>query len=354
MEYWGETARSCYLRGAEHCQDLQDLAPTSHMAKHLVEHHPEMNLEDPSRREAKDYFSMSLHKKYNSAMERQLGEAICIARAGGMESGGIMNSKDEYSRCVIPILQTNTENQREQTQKRHREAENELTQKEFKRMKHNPRIESETHAHTGGKEGSKTIRRQKQNTKNDTYAGRQGGQKEEKERPDKIITEPKSATNEVKEDKNYEETTETKKYTQTYMKDQDQSQSQEPSIRDKPLTRNVKQAGKQQAQKQNSDTDRQTDIKKLIAKNSTPERSEVAQHKLLNKPQFKRKKPTHKLSLAPSIKDYFTGVLVKSKDGTEEIIGKRENKLTHTQQEGQADRRRLLKETDNPRTLDNS
>ena len=37
-------------------------------------------------------------------MDRQLGEAICIARAGGMDSKEVMNLKDEYTRCIIPEI----------------------------------------------------------------------------------------------------------------------------------------------------------------------------------------------------------------------------------------------------------
>ena len=38
-------------------------------------------------------------------MDRQLGEAICIARSGGMGSDAIMNRKDEFSRCLIPEME---------------------------------------------------------------------------------------------------------------------------------------------------------------------------------------------------------------------------------------------------------
>ena len=48
---------------------------------------------------------MKIHRRYKSAMDRQLGEAICIARAGGMDSETVMNSKDEYSRCILPEIE---------------------------------------------------------------------------------------------------------------------------------------------------------------------------------------------------------------------------------------------------------
>ena len=48
---------------------------------------------------------MTVHNSYKIAMDRQLGEAICIARAGGMDSRSVMNLKEEYTRCIIPESQ---------------------------------------------------------------------------------------------------------------------------------------------------------------------------------------------------------------------------------------------------------
>ena len=48
---------------------------------------------------------MKVHEKYKTPIDKQLGEAICIARAGGMESTSVMNLKDEYTRCIIPEIQ---------------------------------------------------------------------------------------------------------------------------------------------------------------------------------------------------------------------------------------------------------
>ena len=47
-------------------------------------------------------FTLRVVKSYRSALARQVGEAVRIRRRGG--EGQILNSKAEYSRCVIPRL----------------------------------------------------------------------------------------------------------------------------------------------------------------------------------------------------------------------------------------------------------
>ena len=94
-QYWGETARNGYLRSSEHRRDLKSLNGKGHMETHINEHHPEIDLRDPNNRLAETHFTMKLHKRYKTPMDRQLGEAICIQRAGGMGSANVMNSKDE-------------------------------------------------------------------------------------------------------------------------------------------------------------------------------------------------------------------------------------------------------------------
>ena len=78
-QYWGETACSRYQRGAEHRGDLESKRDTGHIFKHLMERHPTVDLTD---KKAEDLFSMKVHKRYTSAMDCQLGEALCITRGG--------------------------------------------------------------------------------------------------------------------------------------------------------------------------------------------------------------------------------------------------------------------------------
>ena len=80
-------------RGAEHKEDLRKLSG-GHMEKHLIDKHPDISLEDPNNREAETNFNFKAHKKYKFAMDRQLGEAICIARV-------FAKFKDRFKRINI-------------------------------------------------------------------------------------------------------------------------------------------------------------------------------------------------------------------------------------------------------------
>ena len=104
-EYWGESARSGYQRGSEHSTDLRDGRESSHMARHLAMAHSEVDLGDPEMRVAELGFKMKIHKKFKYPMDRQLCEAIKIARAGGLGAPNIMNAKEEYSRCLISQIE---------------------------------------------------------------------------------------------------------------------------------------------------------------------------------------------------------------------------------------------------------
>ena len=48
---------------------------------------------------------MKIHRRSRTPLKRQLGEALNIAKAGGPGSVGVMNQKEEYSRCVVPELE---------------------------------------------------------------------------------------------------------------------------------------------------------------------------------------------------------------------------------------------------------
>ena len=91
--YVGESSRSIFERGIEHWKDWEGRKGTSHILKHQEEAHS--SNEDPK-------FTMRVVRSYRSALARQVGEAVRIRRRGG--EGRILNSKAEYSRCVIPRL----------------------------------------------------------------------------------------------------------------------------------------------------------------------------------------------------------------------------------------------------------
>ena len=73
------------------------------MEAHILERHPNVDLDSPENRLAEKHFSMKDHKRYKTAMDRQLGKAICIAMAGGMDSRAVINLKNEYTRYIILI-----------------------------------------------------------------------------------------------------------------------------------------------------------------------------------------------------------------------------------------------------------
>ena len=75
------------------------------MARHLSLEHTEVDLMDPAMRIASKAFKMKIYKKFKYPMDRQICEAIKIARAGGLGAPNLMNAKEEYSRCVIPQIE---------------------------------------------------------------------------------------------------------------------------------------------------------------------------------------------------------------------------------------------------------
>lgn len=60
-------------------------------------------------------------------MDRQLGEAIMIARNGVMESENILNSKDEFSRCLIPEIEMKERYTRKKTENKRERDETETS-----------------------------------------------------------------------------------------------------------------------------------------------------------------------------------------------------------------------------------
>ena len=100
FKYIGESSRSAFERGVEYFKDLKYARPKSHMLKHCVIHHPDL---DPRKVE----FRMKILSSHSSAFERQITEAVLINRNSGVRS---MNSKLEYNRCSIPTMMMKTGN----------------------------------------------------------------------------------------------------------------------------------------------------------------------------------------------------------------------------------------------------
>ena len=94
VRYLGETARTCYERGIEHQRDAVTEKELSHINGHREDKHPE---DHPGEK----LFSMRVVRTHRSALTRQIEEAVLIANSQGVE---LLNSKDEYNRCIIPRL----------------------------------------------------------------------------------------------------------------------------------------------------------------------------------------------------------------------------------------------------------
>ena len=90
--YYGETARTAYERGKEHWQDGEKGIEESHMWTHQQEQH---------EGDGEIRFGMKIVKAHNSAFSRQVHEAVEIILS---KNQTILNSKQEYNRCILPKL----------------------------------------------------------------------------------------------------------------------------------------------------------------------------------------------------------------------------------------------------------
>ena len=91
--YLGETGRTGYERAREHVGDWKSRKEDSHMHEHGEKEHRDT--------EGGPHFGMKILKSHRSALERQIHEAVLISNSWQKE---ILNSKQEYNRCIIPRL----------------------------------------------------------------------------------------------------------------------------------------------------------------------------------------------------------------------------------------------------------
>ena len=95
--YVGETSRSILERAKEHWAGCGKSQEDNHKFRHQSLMH--------SGESAK--FTMRVVESLQSALSRQVSEAVRIRRRGGL--GSIMNSKSEYNRCHITRLRVEEE-----------------------------------------------------------------------------------------------------------------------------------------------------------------------------------------------------------------------------------------------------
>ena len=88
--YWGETARSSFLRGLDHQALLQNKDDSSPLWKHIVAHH-----------EARDdvVYTMKVMRNHATALTRQIEESVAIDRK---KVDLLINSKGEWNSQKIP------------------------------------------------------------------------------------------------------------------------------------------------------------------------------------------------------------------------------------------------------------
>ena len=86
-----------------------------------MRNHTELDIDHPIQRQAQNLFKTSIHRRNKTALERQIGKALCLAKAGGIESESVMNRKDEHSSCVVPEIRVTEGWKGEARNKRSRE-----------------------------------------------------------------------------------------------------------------------------------------------------------------------------------------------------------------------------------------
>ena len=95
-KYVGETSRSCFERSQEHKNDMQQLKPSSHMLRHILDMHEGELIADIK-------FGMEVIRFTRTSWERQMLESVVIQQS---TSHNLLNSKSEYNRCSLPRLST--------------------------------------------------------------------------------------------------------------------------------------------------------------------------------------------------------------------------------------------------------
>ena len=91
--YLGETGRTGYERAKEYVGDWKSRKEDTHMHEHGEKEHRDT--------EGGPHFGMKILRAHRLALERQIHEAVLISNSWQKE---ILNSKQEYNRCIIPRL----------------------------------------------------------------------------------------------------------------------------------------------------------------------------------------------------------------------------------------------------------
>ena len=120
--YVGESSRSIHERAFEHDGDYKGQKDDSHMMKHWLTSHADLD--------APPAFRFRLVRSFPDALTRQISEAVRIDLRGE----GVLNSRAEFSRCRLPRLV--------------------IDQEGWKRSKAEEKITLEKKEQTGGQQGA--------------------------------------------------------------------------------------------------------------------------------------------------------------------------------------------------------
>ena len=134
FKYIGESNRSGYERGVEHYKQFMRLDKRSHILKHYLKYHKNIPKE-------KLVVGMRIRASFKSAIERQISEAVAIAREEDSVTE-LMNSKAEYNRCKLPRLTAKTFEEQEKEVEATKEEEREI-KSEIRNLKLRSREEKE-------------------------------------------------------------------------------------------------------------------------------------------------------------------------------------------------------------------
>ena len=93
VEYVGETSRTTFERGIEHLNDLENEVSGKPLWEHVKEDH--------GGRVDRSWFKMSMVMKHQTALQRQIREALAIE---GSKADVVLNKKGEWNGSRIPSL----------------------------------------------------------------------------------------------------------------------------------------------------------------------------------------------------------------------------------------------------------
>ena len=112
--YYGESSRSFHERMVEHVRDADKFSSKSHIIKHWMLSHQDLDQRPP--------FAFKVINKYKDCLSRQIGEAIKIHH----KTDNVLNSKCEYlSNCLTRLTVLEDDWERKRREKDEEIAENE-------------------------------------------------------------------------------------------------------------------------------------------------------------------------------------------------------------------------------------